>query len=69
MRPRNAIRGLAFLVVVKEFIKKVKAMISTSTNKTGSGVWLKLIQHKNRYFNIKSFIPFKGYLIKNAPIQ
>jgi len=53
------IRGLAF--VVKEFIKKVKAMISTSTNKMGPGVWLKSMQRKNRYFNTKSFVPFKAF--------
>jgi len=62
VRPRNAINGLALLVAVKEFIKKVKAMISTSTNKMGTGVWFKSILHKNRHFmiNIKSFVPFKA---------
>jgi len=31
-------------------------MISTSTDKVGTGVWFKSIQHKNRHFNTKSFV-------------
>jgi len=67
VRPQNAIRGLALLVAVKEFIKKITAMISACTNKMGQGVWFKSIQHKNRHFNTKTFVPFKGSIkTKNA---
>jgi len=50
-----------------EFIKKFEAMISTSTNKMGPGVWLKSIQHKNRHINAKSFVPFKAICLPYDP--
>jgi len=53
--PRNAIRDLALHVAVKEFINKLKTMISTNTNKMEPGVWFKirtdiLIQNLFLYF-------------------
>jgi len=44
-------------------------MISTSTDKVGTGVWFKSIQHNNRHFNTKSFVSFKAILIKSTPIR
>ena len=48
--------------------QKVTAMISTSRNKMGPGVWFKSVQHKNKHFNAKTFVPLR-LSIENTPIR